>query len=531
MKGLPKEPGVYFHKNAADEIIYVGKAAVLRNRVRQYFQASRNRDPKTEALVEEIVDTDWMVVESELEALFLEAEMIRRYMPRYNILLRDDKAMSYIRIDYNSDFPTVGTTRRPLDDGAQYFGPYFSTYGVRQALKLLRRIFPFATRRVPGQKRASLHYHIGLDPGLEEGKTSLEDYRKNLRKLMAVIQGKRTFIVKEVERDMMKAAKAQNFEQAAKLRNQLTALQNLGKQVIFSDKEFLDISKDHALNELVDLLSLGKFPRRIEGYDISHMQGTNVVASMVVFTNGVSDKGEYRKFKTKIEHNNDFYNMNETLTRRLSEKNIGLWGKANLFLIDGGKGQLDAAIRARDDAGHSDLVFVGLAKREEQIVILKSKPMNVAYKETATNRLQAKPGTPGSNVTLNVETMHRLGGYATETEDFILVNIPHNTNIIKLLQRIRDESHRFAVTYHSVLKVKHQTASVLDDIPTIGPATRKKLLKTFGSMRGVLQARDIELDKILGEKKATILRQYLRPLKREQKLAMEAKAAAEQSQP
>src|SRR6202046_1521798 len=135
---LPTSPGVYFHKDAAGEIIYVGKAAVLRNRVRQYFQKSRTRDPKTEALVAEIADTDWMVVESELEALFLEAEMIRRYMPRYNILLRDDKSMVYIRIDYDSDFPTVTTTRRPLDDGARYFGPYFSTTAVRLALKSLR---------------------------------------------------------------------------------------------------------------------------------------------------------------------------------------------------------------------------------------------------------------------------------------------------------------------------------------------------------------------------------------------------------
>src|SRR6201996_8099926 len=173
---LPKAPGVYFHKDKTGEIIYVGKAAVLRNRVRQYFQKSRGRDPKTEALVANIADIDWMVVDSEMEALFLEAEMIRRYMPRYNILLRDDKAMSYIRIDYDSDFPTVSTTRRPLDDGARYFGPYFSTLSVRAALKSLRRVFPFATRRNPNQKRASLYYHIGLDPGLEEGKTSLEEY-------------------------------------------------------------------------------------------------------------------------------------------------------------------------------------------------------------------------------------------------------------------------------------------------------------------------------------------------------------------
>jgi excinuclease ABC subunit C len=461
---LPKAPGVYFHKDAKGEIVYVGKAAVLRNRVRQYFQKSRGRDPKTEALVAEIADIDWMVVESELEALFLEAEMIRRYMPRYNILLRDDKAMSYIRIDYDSDYPTVSTTRRPLDDGARYFGPYFSTLAVRQALKLLRRVFPYATRKIGGQKRASLHYHLGLDPGLEEGKTSLEDYRANLRKLMAVIQGRRKTIVKEIERDMKRAAKNAEYEKAARLRNQLFALQGLDKQVIFSDKEFLDISKDHALNELINLLSINKYPHRIEGYDISHQQGSDVVASMVVFTNGVSNKAEYRKFKTKINHNNDFYNMNETVKRRL-----------------------DAAINARDEAGCNQIPFIGLAKREEQVVIQNDK----------------------SGVILNEKALHDLGGFATTSQDFTLVNLPPNTNLVKLLQRIRDESHRFAVSYHSVLKVKRQTASILDDVPGVGPATRKKLLRTFGSMRGIVQASSDDLEKILGPRRAKILKQYL----------------------
>lgn len=487
LKELPKEPGVYFHKDAKGEIIYVGKAARLSNRVRQYFQKSRTRDPKTEALVAEIIDTDWMVVESELEALFLEAEMIRRYMPRYNILLRDDKSMVYIRIDYDSDFPTVGTTRRPLDDGARYFGPYLSTLSVRTALKSLRRVFPFATRRIAGQKRATLHYHLGLDPGLEEGKTSLNDYRANLRRLMAVIEGKRKTIERELEKEMKQKAKLQDFEGAAKARNQLFALQNLTNQVIFSDKEFLDISKDHALNELVDLLGLQKFPRRIEGYDISHMQGTDVVASMVVFTNGVSNKGEYRKFKTKKDHNNDFYNMNETIKRRLSDKNRKAWGTPDLFLIDGGKGQLDAAIRARDEMGCETVPFIGLAKREEQIVIHKEK----------------------SNISLQLSVLQSLGGFMSESEDFVLVNVPHNTNLVKLLQRIRDESHRFAVSYHSVLKVKRQTASVLDEIPGIGPNTRKKLLRTFGSVRGVQNATRDDLVIAVGESKAKALVAWL----------------------
>jgi excinuclease ABC subunit C len=410
-------------------------------------------------------------------------------MPRYNILLRDDKAMSYIRIDYDSEYPTVSTTRRPLDDGARYFGPYSSTATIRQALKLLRRAFPYATRQIPGQKRATLHYHLGLDPGLEEGRTSLEAYRANLRKLMAYIEGKRVTIIRDLEKDMKVAARQQDFEQAARIRNQLAVLNNLSRQVIFSDKEFLDISKDHALNELVDLLGLAKFPRRIEGYDISHMQGTNVVASLVVFTNGVSDKSEYRKFKTKKEHNNDFYNMHETLTRRLSEKNVKAWGKPSLVLIDGGKGQLDAATRARDEQGQSHIPFIGLAKREEQLVIQKGV----------------------SGVVLNETALRKLGGFVTESDEYILVNLPHNTNLVKLLQRIRDESHRFAVSYHSVLKNKQQVASLLDEIPGVGPVTRKKLLRSFGSYKGISEATLAELTAVLGAAKAQVVAQHVKP--------------------
>lgn len=519
---LPKAPGVYFHKDASGAIIYVGKAVVLRNRIRQYFQNSRERDPKTDALVQEIADVDWMQVDSEVEALFLEAEMIRRYMPRYNILLRDDKALSYIRLDYDSDYPTVTTTRRPLDDGARYYGPYFSLRSVRQALKLLRRIFPYATSRVHGQKRATLQYHLGLDPGLEEGRTSLADYRANLRRLAAVIEGKRTHVIRQLETDMKKASQMKHYEAAASFRNQLHALQNLNKQVVFSDKEFEDIAKDHALTELVELLNLPGYPRRIEGYDISHMQGTNVVASMVVFTNGVSDKAEYRKFKTRHNHNNDFFNMHETIMRRLHTKNITAWGVPDLFLIDGGKGQLDAALRARDENADpppaqgqslSRLPMIGLAKREEQIVIKKAS----AGRPQQSNAAGAVPSPPaldvnsalGSNVQVQAAAVHALGGYITETDDYILINLPHSTNVVKLLQRIRDESHRFAVSYHTVLKRRQQTASLLDDIPGIGPATRKKLLKAFGSTRGIAQATYPELHAVIGPQKTALLARHL----------------------
>ena len=541
LKDLPKEPGVYFHKNKSGEIIYVGKAAKLNNRVRQYFQKSRARDPKTEALVSEIHDTEWMVVGSELEALFLEAEMIRRYMPQYNILLRDDKSLSYIRINYDDDYPTVTMTRNPLDDGARYFGPYLSSGSVKQALKFLRKVFPYATKKMPSQKRATLHYHIGLDPGLEEGKTSLKEYRANLRKLISVIEGKRKDVIKELEKEMRQASESQQFESAARLRNQIAHLKNLDKQIIFSDKEFMDISKDHALSELAELLNLyepdksqnmhadgvqgedenrteayrsykeGESEastkqstatssgatgsageqrrrlrnlRRIEGYDVSHQQGTDVVASMVVFTNGVSNKGEYRKFKTKKDFNNDFYNMNETIRRRFGEKNANVWGLPDLVLIDGGKGQLDAAIKARDEQSKTT-PFIGLAKRDEQIIIK----------------------VDGSNIEYSEEALKKLKGYAEISKDFVSLSIPHNSHLIKLLQRIRDESHRFAVSYHSTLKVKRQTASILDEVPGIGPATRKKLIKKFGSLRNVIDAPVAELEEILGAKKAKHVKQ------------------------
>lgn len=500
LKDLPKEPGVYFHKSADGEIIYVGKAAVLRNRVRQYFQKSRLRDAKTDALVAEIVDTDWMVVESELEALFLEAEMIRRYMPRYNILLRDDKALSYIRVDYDSEYPTVGTTRRPLDDGARYFGPYFSLYNVREALKLLRRIFPYATRRVAGQKRASLEYHLGLDPGLESGKTPLDEYRKNLRRLMAVIEGKKASIVREVERDMTLAAKEHRFEDAARFRNQLRALKELGRQVVFSDKEFLDISKDQALAQLVELLVLPEPPKRIEGYDISHMSGTNVVASMVVFTNGVSDKGSYRKFKLSHQQNDDAGNMQETITRRFSEKNIKAWGMPSLLLIDGGKPQLGAALRALEQTGQH-VPCVSVAKREEELYVHKT------LSNVDVQKIEALLHEPTQGV------------YVREEGEYFAVNLhvgktnasSHSKNlrggfsrspyddIVKLFQRVRDESHRFAVSYHTALKRSGQTKSLLDAIPGVGSVTRKKLIKTFGSGRGVGLASASELETAVGK--------------------------------
>ncbi|HEY5695538.1 MAG TPA: GIY-YIG nuclease family protein, partial [Candidatus Saccharimonadales bacterium] len=287
LKTLPRSPGVYFHKSKTGEIIYVGKAAILKNRVRQYFQSQRDMDTKTRALVAEINDTDWIETESEIDALFLESEMVKRYMPRYNILLRDDKSQLFVRIDMKSEWPYVSFTRNPADDSAEYYGPYYNGFAVKKALRYLRKVFPYYTKTPKMGERPSLDAHIGLDP--RPGTTS-EEYKANLRKLIRYMEGGRKTLTRELERDMKTAAGLHDFETAALLRNKLRDLGELQRKIMFGDHEFLNISKDRALSSLRDLLLLPKIPARIEGYDISHMSGTNVVASMVVFSNGVSDR-------------------------------------------------------------------------------------------------------------------------------------------------------------------------------------------------------------------------------------------------
>lgn len=519
LKILPRDPGVYFHKSKNGEIIYVGKAAVLKNRVRQYFQKSRPFDPKTEALVAEIYDTDWITVETELDALFLESEMIKRYKPRYNILLRDDKSQIYIRIPMKEKYPAVTYTRGPLDDGAEYFGPYYNGWAIRKALKYLRKVFPYSTHETM-PKRVCLQYHLGLCPGVEEEKISEKEYKACLRKLMMYLRGKKKQVIAQIEKEMKVAAKAQDFETAASLRNQLNDLKALQKQIIFSDKEFMDLSKDQALSGLTNLLGLNGIPKRIEGYDISHMQGTNNVASMVVATNGLADKAQYRKFKMRIPGNNDFAHMHETMTRRFSGRHKD-WPLPDLLLIDGGKGQLSSALTALEEQGVT-IPAIGLAKREEEIVVHKTRShvtVNIEaikawvhekspYDEPAT-RTEPGRGLESKYVALHVRE-DQQPGISGDSDDFLVINLPKSSHIVKLLQRIRDESHRFAVSYHTHLKRTGQVKSVLDDIPGIGPVTKKRLLKAFGSVSGIRDADVSIIAKEVGLIKAKLVKTYLR---------------------
>ncbi len=541
LKNLPLSPGVYFHKSASGEVIYVGKAAVLKNRVRQYFQDSRGRDNKTMALVAEIADTDWIETESEVDALFLESEMVKRYMPRYNVLLRDDKSQMYVRIDMKSEWPVVSFTRNPADDGAEYIGPFYNGLALKKALRYLRRVFPYLTReRRPGQSK--LDEDLGLSPRLSDGP---EAYKANLRTLMSYIKGNRKTIAHELEREMKAAAARQDFEAAVGFRNRLRAMQELQRRVCFGDKEFLDISKDRALADLAMLLGLAKIPVRIEGYDISHQSGQNVVASMVVFTNGASDRAEYRKFKVS-EKNDDTGNMHDVIFRRLSERNLKSWGNPDLLLIDGGKGQLAAAIKARDERGVA-VPIVSIAKREEELLVHKTgSQVDTTFIEKV--RLQPRAELvayeDGEVLVVNLHPTQRNAGAHSRNlrgseargvlsvEEAVTGVKPRQPNatgaqprkeysetdnsplasadIVKLFQRIRDESHRFAVSYHTVLKRQKSTRSQLEQIPGIGPKTRAKLLKKFGSTKAIAQLDANVLLPIVGAQKAEQIVQYFR---------------------
>ena len=406
LKKLPSAPGVYFHKNSAGEIIYVGKAAVLKNRVRQYFQKNQ-KDVKTEALVREIADTDWIVVDTEIDALFLESEMIKRYMPKWNILLRDDKTVSYVRITMNEDVPYISFTRNPVDDKATYIGPFYGKSAIEKAVRSLRRIFPYYTKPYTGHK--TLDTDLGLTPGIEIEKSTPKDYKRNLRKLIRYLEGDREKLLKDLEKTMRAESDKGNYELAAEARDQLAGLRELKKKILFSDKEFLDISSDQALKQLQEMLGLDEPPRRIEGYDISHQAGKNTVGSMVVFLNGASARSEYRKFKIRTSTNDDLKSMQEVLSRRLKHQE---WDFPNLIILDGGNTQVKAIL-----------------------------PLVEPYNIPVLGR--NKSGDHSRNAKTKLIT-----------PDLKSIELSNNSHVARLIARIDEEAHRFAITYHSLLKRK-----------------------------------------------------------------------------
>lgn len=596
---LPTKPGCYIYRNAEGNIIYVGKAINLKNRVRSYFHADSSHDNKTRRLVKDITDIEWIVVGSELEALILEMNLIKKHRPKYNIRLKDDKKYPYIKIHWNEPFPKVTVTRNMIEDGSRYFGPYTSAWAVHQTLEALRKIFPYLTcdREITGNDpRACLYYDIKLCTAPCIGAISQAGYRQMISDLMDFLGGRSEHIIARLQNDMQKASEEMRFEKAAALRDQLKAIQSIieRQKIVFgadykdsdviamaradgeacvqiffirggkligreyfilegtedtADKEVMsefvkqfytqaanipeqvmlpqeieeriiisqwlrskrggekvellvpssgqpqelvnmaaenasetlkslraqwqaDAHKqEQALSDLQTSLKLSAPPNRIECYDVSHTQGVATVGAMIVFEQGVPSKKLYRKFNiesTSIGAPDDFASMEEMLTRRFrrwkgsqeteadvgSKKDEAFSFLPDLIIIDGGKGQLSRVVKVMEQFDLMDKVpVIGLAKQEEEIFF----PHN--------------------------------------SQPLIL---PRHSQGLYLIQRIRDEAHRFGITAHRKKRSKLGLASQLDSIPEIGPARRKALLKHFGSIDKIKEASLEELAAVKG---------------------------------
>ncbi|MCB9834851.1 excinuclease ABC subunit UvrC [Candidatus Nomurabacteria bacterium] len=459
---LPKSPGVYIFKNTTGQVIYVGKAINLSRRVKSYFQ-KRDHDLKTARLVEKIADIEMIETESELAALLLEAELIKRYKPQYNILLRDDKHYLYIRVS-KDPYPIISYVRRIENDYADYYGPFPASYQVKKLLTQIRRVIPFITDQ-QWPKVSKLSYQIGINPSPD---VDPDDYRDQIRRIKLILTGKFKALAQELEMEMQASSQSQDYEKAALIRNQLRFLSSLRRiKGVMIDS--IDLSADSALLELGQIAGLDQPPARIEAYDISNFQGKDQVASMVVFTSGLPDTQEYRKFKIKTKGPNDFAMMQEVVTRRQKRS----WEKPDLILIDGGKGQLSSALKAMQHFWPGQPVF-GLAKREEEMV----------FDQDALTKV----------------SLEKYRQYIYQDGNYWVVKLPKSNPVSQLIQRIRDEAHRYAITYHRQVRKKRIIRSKLEDYPGIGPKSVVKLIKAFGSEQGVLEASQSDLKRVLSKK-------------------------------
>jgi len=510
LRELPHKPGVYLMKDRFGTVIYVGKARDLRRRVSQYFHPSRRMgwDLKFNALIDAVHDFDVHVVRSEPESLLLEGKLIKEFHPRYNVSFRDDKRFLLLKVNLNDPIPRFTLTRLKQEDGARYFGPFANSGALRHTLQLLRRKFNLRGCRplTPNEQdyKHCLYGHLKFCTAPCIGNVTREEYLEQVLAACSFLDGQCEEMHEQLETEMKKAAAAQDYEKAATLRDALTDLRkttqktNKFERLPYTLPVAIQPEKD--LEELAQTLDLPSPPRRIEGFDISNISGTFAVASMVSFRNGKPDRSNYRRFKMKtVVGQDDFACMAETIHRRYSRllkeaaeevkeqpkagetanestNSVSLdpTGKPetsfptfpDLILIDGGKGQLNVACAELSKLGLSEIPILGLAKEFEEI-----------YR-------------PGEGEPLRLS---------------------HDSGALKLLQRVRDESHRFANTYNAQLRLKRISESILDEFPGIGQRRKSALLKKFGSLQRLRLATLEQIAEVpgFGGKAASELKTFL----------------------
>jgi excinuclease ABC subunit C len=421
VKQFPTSPGVYLMKDGQGRVLYVGKAKNLRNRASHYFTKAAVDDPRTSDLVPLIVDIDFVEAESEVDALLLEARLVKDIQPRFNVDLKDDKTFPYLQIRIREDFPRVEFTRTPRRRGVKLYGPFTSAKTLRYAIQVLQRLFKFRTCSLdidaddPRWRwfRPCLLHSIQQCTAPCNFRVTKEDYRKQIRSLRLVLEGKKGRLLREMEKEMQAASEALHFEKAARLRDDLEALQKLGlRGEVDKDvqPEVFPIEPKKGLHGLRKILGLSETPRSIEGVDIAHLGGSETVASLVSFIDGLPFKPNYRRYRIKsVEGVDDFASIREVVTRRFRRLSRQEEVFPDILLIDGGKGQLNAALDAFRLLNIEPPALLSLAKREEEVF---------------------RPG---------------------ETEP---LRLSRHSAALRLLQYVRDEAHRFAQHYHHILRHK-----------------------------------------------------------------------------
>ena len=401
LKKAPDQPGVYIFKDGDGKVLYVGKASSLRNRVRSYFQRSSDQSPRISAMIPRIRDIDWITTATEVEALLYESNLIKEHQPKYNVDLRDSKTYPLIKITMSEDFPRVMVARGRKSDGALYFGPYTDAALLRQAVKVIRKIFTFRTcASLP--RKACVYDDLGLCSAPCEGKASRGDYAERIKEIILFIEGRKGELIKGLTGKMKELPGERRFEEAAEVRNQIEALSTAvyGKRSVGAA----------GLSELAEVLGLKKTPARIEAFDISNIKGEEACGSMVTFRDGRPEKSKYRMFRIReIKGQDDYAMMREIVRRRYMGSLKDKLPTPNLIIIDGGRGHLSAAAHEIRSAGLKDVPIIGIAKVFEHIYTL---------------------------------------------DRTLPIALPPSSKALQLIQRIRDESHRFAIRYHHILRRK-----------------------------------------------------------------------------